>query len=245
METCMSEVKSEAEGCWPMGIRQITLGLLCTCAKRLFMAAKFRSFESATKRLALTTINTNVGILEWVLCSSLSARTSALIWKGHDHKGPPEQPLPATKTFCWAHQHLGWDWSALNYGVCKGFAPTLTLPPKNKRTFECDGRGGEEWSHLAGWVFLFVATACDMPCDLIKMQRNTTFHKLAKNDTRERIWRKVYRTDPLIKVSGLLKGTFHWCWMTMEFVDTYSAHISRQKDRVMTVRCETHIPDFS
>lgn len=79
METCMSEVKSEAEGCWPMGIRQITLGLLCTCAKRLFMAAKFRSFESATKRLALTTINTNVGILEWVLCSSLSARTSALI----------------------------------------------------------------------------------------------------------------------------------------------------------------------
>lgn len=61
METCMSEVKSEAAGCWPMGIRQITLGLLCTCAKRLFMAAKFRSFESATKRLALTTINTNVG----------------------------------------------------------------------------------------------------------------------------------------------------------------------------------------
>lgn len=36
----MSEVKSEVEWCWLTGIRQITLGLLCTYAKRMFRAAK-------------------------------------------------------------------------------------------------------------------------------------------------------------------------------------------------------------
>lgn len=67
-------------------------------------------------------------------------------------------------------------------------------------------------------------------------------HVTRKKNKTERIWRKVYKK---IKVSGLLKGTFHPCWTRVEFMDTYNAQNSWQKDHIMMAHCEIYIPEFS